>query len=576
MDTNVSTSVLAATQVPSTAALGSIPLAVTFCIITALTILGNTLVISAVLLVHKLRCPSNFLIVSLAASDLMVSIIVMPFSTYLEYRQYWDLGEVACDIFIVFDVFLCTASILNLCAISIDRYLAVTRPFQYVYKRTPKRMLIMILTAWSISALISIPPIFGFKDEFVPGKCAYSQNFIYQIYACFGAFYIPLIVMLILYGRIVILARRIVKSDRIRLPSKPCDEKRNSIQNYPESQETDEGASEDKSKFTYPCFGKTCCLYLRKRESLDSTDKSVDPNFFSNISSIHSIPTAPVVCISEAGDSPLLNPPHIKENNCPPDPVHHFSRLPPQKSCPNSKLREHPNNGCERSSPGVEFLEPSTQRPQSLFTNQHRVSLHPGAENLKHCSSLLRDRAYSVTVAHIQTKNPRSSLPFFSKQRLSIALHLKRPGIKRSNEAKAIRTLGVIMGVFCICWLPFFIVALGRPLYNYIHNTEKDIDPRLNCFFLWLGYVNSALNPLIYAIFNREFRRPFWELMSCHCLNINARLRERRYQHEYRPPPVPLPNISGGGGTEGETPSLSRSRNSAHLLDRRHSSMLTE
>ncbi|VDM23563.1 unnamed protein product, partial [Hydatigera taeniaeformis] len=157
--------------------------------------------------------------------------------------------------------------------------------------------------------------------------------------------------------------------------------------------------------------------------------------------------------------------------------------------CPKTSINETSNDGCESSHAGVDFLTPSTQNPHSLFTKQHRVSLHPGTGNPKHRSPLLRDRAYSVTVAHLQNKTTRSSLPFFSKQRLSIALHLKRPGIKRSNEAKAIRTLGVIMGVFCICWLPFFIVALGRPLYNYIHNTEKDIDPRLSCFFLWLASV---------------------------------------------------------------------------------------
>ncbi|KAL5111377.1 hypothetical protein TcWFU_001432 [Taenia crassiceps] len=348
MDTSSSTTALAATQLLDAAAPGSIPLAVTFCMITALTILGNTLVISAVLLVHKLRCPSNFLIVSLAASDLLVSTTVMPFSIYLEYRQYW--------------------------------------------------------------------------------------------------------------------ARRIVKSDRIRLPPTPGDEKRNSVQNYAESQETDEVTSEDKAKSTSLCFGKT----LFQPHCTD------------------------VVCL-------LRNP----------------------------ALRAH-------------------QKRNQTTT----ASLHLQGLNFSH---------------HLRKDHRASS-------RNSI----ERPGIKRSNEAKAIRTLGVIMGVFCICWLPFFIVALGRPLYNYIHNTEKDIDPRLSCFFLWLGYVNSTLNPLIYAIFNREFRRPFWELMACHCLSINARLRERRYQHEYRPPPVSLPNISGGGGAAGETPSLPRSRNSAHLLDRRHSSMMTE
>ena len=121
MDINASTSVFAITQLPNSTHPGSIPLAVTFSAITVLTILGNTLVIFAVLLVNKLRCPGNFLIVSLAASDLLVSIMVMPFGTYQEYQHYWGLGEVACDIYIVFDVLLCTASILNLCAISIDR-----------------------------------------------------------------------------------------------------------------------------------------------------------------------------------------------------------------------------------------------------------------------------------------------------------------------------------------------------------------------------------------------------------------------------------------------------------------------
>ncbi|VDN97454.1 unnamed protein product [Rodentolepis nana] len=98
-------------------------------------------------------------------------------------------------------------------------------------------------------------------------------------------------------------------------------------------------------------------------------------------------------------------------------------------------------------------------------------------------------------------------------------------------------------------------------------------------FGFCLGYVNSTLNPLIYAIFNREFRRPFWELLTCHCLNINARLRERRYQHEYRPPLISLPTASSGGNPRpsiSETPNLPRGRNSSYLLERRRSSTLTE
>ncbi|KAH8860680.1 5-hydroxytryptamine receptor 1 [Schistosoma japonicum] len=118
-----------------------------------------------------------------------------------------------CDMFISFDVLLCTASILNLCAISIDRYLAITRPLRYAAKRTPKRMMVMIILVWLFSALISIPPMFGFKEPFISGTCEYSSNIIYQTYATCGAFYIPLIVMLILYGRILILARNMAQAD---------------------------------------------------------------------------------------------------------------------------------------------------------------------------------------------------------------------------------------------------------------------------------------------------------------------------------------------------------------------------
>ncbi|VDP71217.1 unnamed protein product [Echinostoma caproni] len=137
----------------------------------------------------------------------------MPLAEFSQLVGSWPLGEAICDMYIAFDVLLCTASILNLCAISIDRYLAIIRPLQYAAKRTPKRMMLMIAIVWLASALISIPPMFGFKETFVPGRCEYSSNIIYQIYATCGAFYIPLIVMIVLYGRIFMLARHMAHED---------------------------------------------------------------------------------------------------------------------------------------------------------------------------------------------------------------------------------------------------------------------------------------------------------------------------------------------------------------------------
>ena len=118
------------------------------------TVLGNVLVCSAVAIVRKLRTPSNLLIVSLAVSDLLVAVLVMPLATAYEVKGRWVFGQPLCDMWTSLDVLLCTASILNLCMISIDRYFVITRPFQYAMKRTPARMTLMILSVWMLSAII--------------------------------------------------------------------------------------------------------------------------------------------------------------------------------------------------------------------------------------------------------------------------------------------------------------------------------------------------------------------------------------------------------------------------------------
>ncbi|TNM90050.1 hypothetical protein fugu_004284 [Takifugu bimaculatus] len=101
-------------------------------IITAVTVMGNTLVVIAVSVVKKLRQPSNYLLVSLAVADLSVAIVVMPFVIVTDLTGgKWLFGEVFCNIFIGMDVMCCTASIMTLCVISVDRYLGITRPLTY-------------------------------------------------------------------------------------------------------------------------------------------------------------------------------------------------------------------------------------------------------------------------------------------------------------------------------------------------------------------------------------------------------------------------------------------------------------
>lgn len=174
---------------------------------------GNMLVIIAILIVKKLRSPTNLLIVNLAVTDFLVSILVLPFAIAYQILGYWPFNQIICDLYSLWDVLLCTLSILSLCAICIDRYLAITKPLQYAAKRTPKRMLVMILISWLLSAAISIPPVFGWEKTKSPFYCGYSEELAYQIYATMTAFYIPLTVMLVLYGKIFVLAKQMAVTD---------------------------------------------------------------------------------------------------------------------------------------------------------------------------------------------------------------------------------------------------------------------------------------------------------------------------------------------------------------------------
>lgn len=82
---------------------------------------GNVFVIAAILLERHLRSAANQLILSLAVADLLVACLVMPLGAVYEVAQRWTLGPELCDMWTSGDVLCCTASILHLVAIALDR-----------------------------------------------------------------------------------------------------------------------------------------------------------------------------------------------------------------------------------------------------------------------------------------------------------------------------------------------------------------------------------------------------------------------------------------------------------------------
>ncbi|XKL59094.1 hypothetical protein PGB90_000110 [Kerria lacca] len=171
------------TYYPSGYSLPSIIIASIFAIILMIfVVVGNLLVIVAIGTEKSLKNIQNWFIASLAVADFFLGVLIIPFSLANELMGYWIFGNVWCDIHSAMDVLLCTASIMNLCLISLDRYWSITQAIDYLKKRTPARAAIMIALVWILSAVICIPPLLGWKvrrqPEIFP-KCEVSEIFIF-------------------------------------------------------------------------------------------------------------------------------------------------------------------------------------------------------------------------------------------------------------------------------------------------------------------------------------------------------------------------------------------------------------
>ncbi|KAL6254546.1 hypothetical protein P5V15_014599 [Pogonomyrmex californicus] len=175
-------------------------------------ILGNMLVIASVRRHRRLRVVTNCYVVSLAAADLLVAICAMTFNASVELSGgKWLFGAVMCDLWNSLDVYFSTASILHLCCISVDRYYAIVSPLEYTVIMRQSTVGCMLGSAWILPALISFIPIFmgwyttkEHLDYMVkhPESCEFRVNLPYALISSCVSFWIPGLVMIIMYCKI--------------------------------------------------------------------------------------------------------------------------------------------------------------------------------------------------------------------------------------------------------------------------------------------------------------------------------------------------------------------------------------
>ncbi len=207
-------------------------------LICLMVIFGNAMVIAAVRMTSKMRGATNLFITSLAWADLTLGLVVLPSSAAYEVFDRWVFGAVWCSVWLAVDVWTCTASILHLVVISLDRFIAVTHPITYPNIMTSRRAKMLIAGAWILSFVICFPPLVGWRsdkdgedgedavvensdklviqlirDRCLP-TCKLSQDTGYVIFSAVGSFYAPMLVMMFFNYKIYRTATRTTKAIR--------------------------------------------------------------------------------------------------------------------------------------------------------------------------------------------------------------------------------------------------------------------------------------------------------------------------------------------------------------------------
>ncbi|XP_029902642.1 trace amine-associated receptor 1-like [Myripristis murdjan] len=181
--------------------------------LSVLTICGNLLVIISIIYFKQLHTPTNYLILSLAMSDLLVGALILPFFIALSVNSCWYLGDLVRSMARSLDILLGTSSILNLCCISIDRYFAVCHPLTYRNKINVHAAAIMILVTWGVSTLVgTCIVVVGLNEGKCEGQCLTFDIPISSITGCILSFYLPAAIILSIYLKIFLVAQKQARS----------------------------------------------------------------------------------------------------------------------------------------------------------------------------------------------------------------------------------------------------------------------------------------------------------------------------------------------------------------------------
>ncbi len=178
----------------------TIIIAVVATLMSATTICGNILVITAFVIDKNLRKYSNYFILNLSIADLLIGLLIPPYAPFLIYNRVWKLGKFACTTWLVLDYVVGSASVLCIVVISLDRFLLVSKGLSYLNEQKISKAISIMVTVWMIAFINYAPAIIFWElisgvDSSKEGECqvAFHNHLFYLTATACVEFFVPLI-----------------------------------------------------------------------------------------------------------------------------------------------------------------------------------------------------------------------------------------------------------------------------------------------------------------------------------------------------------------------------------------------
>lgn len=481
-------------------------------VVITFTVGGNLMTIVVMRLDKRLRSQpvSSLYIASLAGADLLVGSVVMTFMLLytITFNGRWVFGSVMCTIWTCVDYLSCTASLTNVFLIAVDRYRSVSQPLKAMRRRTRRRASLFLLMAWLVPAFfwISVICLMRVKtdarrpldrnDSFVPlsKKPEYDMSVVCDTkwdppeLAVVGVvimFYIPLAAILILFGLIMCVLRRhmIAMTGRRTL-----------------------SLGNDSSDDAAAC---------RQRDDLENlvSEKSrrvtANATATTSTSTTATTTTASTICV-QAVDVVT------KETNSPTL----TSCLRTNRKRPFDKRRSGSAPTLQRtnieSTPSIRICSRNSETRIYAPRDHSEVTSFESKEGSSTCSDSTREPLHWARNMHYEV--PRY-------QRYASQLRAQRQDslqeVRLRQQIKAARILGAITGFLLLCWIPFSVMlAIKAFCSDCLSQRTFDIA-------IWINYINSGINPIIYCLCNSQYRQAFLKLarrVRCSCLTGDSSL----------------------------------------------------